>query len=38
MSGIILRQILKIITYKPFNNHLVNSMDYQDLCLIAFKK
>ncbi len=27
----------KIITYKPFNNHLVNSMDYQDLCLIALK-
>ena len=27
----------KIITYKPFNNHLSNQMDYQDLCLIALK-
>lgn len=27
----------KIITYSPFNNHLSNPMDYQDLCLIALK-
>lgn len=27
----------RIITYKPFNNHLSNHMDYQDLCLIALK-
>ncbi|WP_248724604.1 DUF6311 domain-containing protein [Seonamhaeicola sp. ML3] len=27
----------KIITYKPFNNHLGYKMSYQDLCLIALK-
>lgn len=27
----------RIITYPPYNNHLLNKMDYQDLCLIALK-
>lgn len=27
----------RIITYPPFNNHLLNNMDYQDLCYVALK-
>lgn len=27
----------RIITYPPYNNHLLNQMDYQDLCYIALK-
>jgi hypothetical protein len=27
----------KIITYEPFNNHLSQPMDYQDLCYMALK-
>ena len=27
----------RIITYPPYNNHLLNNMDYQDLCLITVK-
>lgn len=27
----------KMITYPPFNNHLLNNMDYQDLALLAVK-
>ena len=26
-----------IITYPPYNNHLLNNMDYQDLCYLALK-
>lgn len=27
----------RIITYPPFENHLLNAMDYQDLCFVAKK-
>ncbi len=27
----------RIITYPPYNNHLLNQMDYQDLCFVALK-
>lgn len=27
----------KIVTYKPFENHLKSHMDYQDLCFVALK-
>lgn len=27
----------RIVTYPPFNNHLLNYLDYQDLCFVALK-
>ncbi|WP_116790189.1 DUF6311 domain-containing protein [Flavobacterium psychrotrophum] len=33
----ILPHFEKMITYPPFNNHVLNNMDYQDLALLALK-
>lgn len=35
--GNLLPGFKKLITYPPFNNHLLNNMDYQDLCFVALK-